>query len=394
MRQSHGGSAFVRAFIALLAVALALAACAGETVPAPDSTGPVGALYGNVRAADGGPATDAKVHMFQLTREDELRTGIAVATLGILCLAPGFCPTPVNAEVSSQGAFSFPTRVMKKTPYLTITANRWEADRDSDASVSASFRRRSAPQRAPDLTFWQPKVRLTVSGTRARVSWTALRHSPTGPRVTYSIGVVAGDDAGEPRQVGRTTRESSAYLDLRPYEDSPAEVVVVAGTEASVSGREVEYAYTSDGQDLPLTQPPPSRDRPCLVDDARSGRLVPVSGRCGLTDGDLETQVEVLASGECSADSKPCEPPTHHRVCVDLGSPRRVSLVDFRTPFALDVAGIRAELSSDGRQFTTVGVAHDDQDIFSVPVRPVRSARFACLRGAFSGSQLQEVSAW
>jgi hypothetical protein len=58
------------------------------------------------------------------------------------------------------------------------------------------------------------------------------------------------------------------------------------------------------------------------------------------------------------------------------------------------VAGIRAELSSDGRQFTTVGVAHDDQDIFSVPVRPVRSARFACLRGAFSGSQLQEVSAW
>ncbi|WP_020573666.1 hypothetical protein [Actinopolymorpha alba] len=394
-RPARGRARTVRDLVALMLAALMLAACTGETVPAPRSTGPSGALYGQVIAADGGPATDAEVRMFQMTRDDKVRTGVAVFSLGLFCLAPGFCPTPVNAKVSSQGAYSFPTRVMKETRDLTVTATEPSSDDDTSAmSTSVSFVRRSAPQRAPDLVLWQPRVEVETSGERASVSWSRLGDAPHGPRITYTVGVRRkSSGSGELQQLGAQSTRTTSSFDLRPYEDEPTELIVAAGTKASVDGEEVELAYRSAGHDLPLGTAPPSRERPCLVDDPDGG-LRPAKAPCPLTDGEFDNHAEVLAPGECSVDTRTCEATSHRRLCVDLGTPRQVSLIVFRTPFTLGSDEIRAEVSRDGRHFVTVGAGQNDQEIVPIEVKPQRTARIVCLRGSFSGNLFQELSVW
>jgi hypothetical protein len=355
-------------------------------------------VYGRVLGTDGKLITDADVSLFQLTRDDEIRTGFAlVFSLGFFCLAPGVCPTPVHAELSSDGFYAFPPKVMKKTPDLALTATRPSSDDDlSPASTSLSLPNDRDPQHAPDLAIWEPKLRVTKRGEQAVVRWPRLTGATYGRDLAYSVWVRPIDEIGATSQrvAGPTTR-TEATLDLRTYEDQPTEVVVMASTKANVKGQEVEFGYRTAGWELPLTDPPLSRDRPCAV-DAESGRLVPAKAPCPLTDGDLDLHAEVLAPGECSVDTRTCEADSHDRLCVDLGESRRISLVVLRTPFGLRAESIRVEVSADGRNFRTVGRGRD-AEVIAVPVRPARTARFVCAHdtfGGFSGHILEEVSVW
>jgi hypothetical protein len=378
-----------RGIAASITLLIALGGCAGETVPAPETTGPSGALYGRVIDTRGEVVTDADVSLFQLSSDDKVRTGFAMLSLGLFCLSPGFCPAPVNAELSSQGYYSFPERVMKETPGLALTATRpANDDQRTSASVSVALRDGRDPQRAPDLVLWEPEVQAGEQGTSAKVSWPRLSAAaPHGPDVSYSVWVRALDSSASEQRVAGPVKGTSATFDLRPYEDQPTEVTVLASTKAAVDGHEVELGYRSAGHELPLLEAPPSRDKRCLADGK------PVKAPCALTDGDLDTHSEILASGECSVDTRTCEPVTHERLCVDLGQAREVSLIVFRTPFELGAEDIRVEVSSDGRSFDTVGRGKEQQ-VVAVPVRPARSARFACVHDKFSGHQLSELSVW
>lgn len=415
MGSKRGIAAFV-----LASLVVPLGACTTVTVPAPATTGtgtvaapaartttttapvpvrtsppPAGAVYGRVLGTDGRLITDADVSLFQLTRDDEIRTGFAlVFSLGFFCLAPGVCPTPVHAELSSDGFYAFPPKVMKQTPDLALTATRPARDDDlSPASTSLSLPNGRDPQHAPDLAIWEPKLRVTKRGNQAVVRWPRLTGATHGRDLAYSVWVRPIDDFGATSQrvAGPTTR-TEATLDLRTYEDQPTEVVVLAGTKANVQGQEVEFGYRTAGHELPLSDPPPSRDRPCRV-DGESGGLVPAKAPCPLTDGELDLHAEVLAPGECSVDARTCEADSHRRLCVDLGEARSVSLVVFRTPFGLRAEDIRVEASVDGRNFDTVGRGRD-ADVIAVPLRSPRTARFVCLRDEFEGHLISELSVW
>lgn len=379
--------------LVLLSALAVVTACTGETVPAPTSTEPAGALYGHVRSADGDLVTDADVRLYQLTREDNVRTGMAVLSLGLFCLAEDFCPAPVNAELSSEGFYVFPKRVMKDSPDLTLSATRPDGDRGlSGATTSVNLRDGKDPQPAPELTLWEPELDVDQRGTRARVRWSGLSGAAHGPDLAYTSWARAlTDRAGMPQRVSAPSKGTGTTIDLRPYEDQPTELTVLAGTKASVDGQETQLAYRSPGRELPMAGAPPSRDRPCLTDN-ESGELVPTERPCVLTDGDLADHEEVLAKGECPVDERKCQPVSHQRACVDLGENGRAGLVVVRTPFPS--SDIRVELSQDGQHFDAVGAVGAEEEISAVPVRPARSAKLVCLRGDFGGSILRELSVW
>lgn len=379
----------VRLAAALSALVLALTACTGETVgPAADPT--TGALYGKVLDTNGEIVTDANVSLYQITDDEKVSQGFAVVfSLGLLCAVPGVCPAPVHAELSSKGYYSFPKDVMKQTPDLAVTASRPESEAGlSGASTSLTLPDGKDPQEAPDLLLWEPGLRIERHGSRATVRWPRLpADAVQGSDVKYTVWVRGIGSTESPEQVTDPLGATSTTVDLRTYEDQPTEVLVTASTKASVAGHEVKLGYQSAGGELPLLDAPPSRGKRCLADGK------PVKEPCALTDGDLDSHSEILAAGECSVDTQTCEPVTHERLCVDLGRTRKVSMVVFRTPFELGAEDIRVEVSSDGRTFSTVGRGREQQ-VVAVPVRPARSARFACVHDEFSGHQLSELSVW
>lgn len=414
-----------RGIAALGLLVLTLGACTGETTPAPAATDPetvlsaqparsapptrtnppapesplpTGALYGRVVGADGSVISDADVSLFQITDDEKLRTGFAMFSLGFYCLIPGWCASPVEAELTSHGYYAFPARDVKQTPDLALSVKRPARVAGlSPASTSVSLANGPDPQQAPDIAIWEPRLTIEKRGNRAVVSWPALEGAVRGPELTYSVWARPVDSmsSAESQRLAGPTSRTSIELDLRTYEDQPTEVVVMAGTKANVKGQEVEFGYRTAGWELPLSDPPVSRDRPCQV-DGEAGRLVPAKTPCPLTDGELDRHAEVLAPGECSVDTRTCEGANHDRICVDLGQSRRVSLVVVRTPFSLAAEDLRIEVSTDGRNFRRVGRGHDTE-LVAVAVRPARTARFVCAydtSGGFSGHILEEVSVW
>ncbi|GAB3427629.1 hypothetical protein [Flindersiella endophytica] len=409
---------YTRGTIVAVLLTLALAACTGERVPAPSWTDPgqaqtegaerlpnvsaspsgpppspvVGALYGKVTSTNGRAITDAEVSLFQITRDEEIRTGLAMFSLGFYCLIPGWCASPVEAELSSYGYYSFPARVMKQTPDLALSAKRpSRADELSPASTSLSLPNARDPQQAPDVAIWEPALRMEQRGDRIVVRWPRLSGAVHGPEVTYSVWVRSLQDTGaRSEQAAGPTTGTSAALDLRVYEDQPTEVVVMASSKANVRGQEVEFGYRTAGHELPPGDTPPSRGRPCVV-DGRSGTLVPAKSPCAMTDGDLDLHQEVLAPGDCSVDTKGCEPTRHERLCVDLGHVRPVRLVVLRTPFGF--TDMRLETSADGESFRTIGRSRD-ADVIDVRPRTVRNARYVCVHGSFTGHHIRELSVW
>ncbi len=391
-----------RPIAALLAVAILTGASAGCTAapiprdrpePARSAPEPVpsGALYGRILRQDGRPATRSSVEAYQLSTEDKARLGVAVLSLGFFCLVPGFCPRPVSAKVNDDGGYAFPTDKVKATPSVTVTA-RHAADPGQVAGpvVVASFDHPTGTtQRVPDLRYWEPAVTVRHTGSAATLGWTAL-----GRPARYAVWTVVG--TGSPEPTGVETDGTSATLDLRPYEDAPTAVVVVATTTDTVAGTPVTFAYHAGSVPLPSAGAPPSRGRPCRVGTANTA-LVEAAAPCPLTDGDLDTNATVPVPCPSGTAAPSCFALTPHRICVDLGPARPVSLVVYRTPFN----GTRpaVELSPDGVSFTraTMRVSTMDSDIVAVPVDPPTRAVLVCVRddgAGLAGAVLDELSAW
>ncbi|MEV0273803.1 hypothetical protein AB0H43_33945 [Hamadaea sp. NPDC050747] len=368
---------------------LLLAGCAYQDMPsAPEPTGPApepvpsGVLYGRVLRQDGRAATRSTVQAYQVSDEDTVRTGFAMFSLGLFCLVPGFCPSPVPAKVGDGGRFAFPAEKIKPVKHITVTARHAAEDGQlAGAEVAVSLEHDpGTQQRVPDLRYWEPPVRVDGSGDRVTVSWPEL---PGGAE--YALWTLA--ERGQPQPTGVTTRSTRAVLDLRPYEDQPTAVIVVASAK--------NFLYRAGSVALPAGSVPPSRGAGCLVGDAGKA-LVRAVSPCALTDGDLTTNAEVRTP--CPDAASACPQPTRHRICVDLATARSVSLVVYRTPFLSD--GTIVELSTDGKRFRSVGhtareAASDDVQV--TRISPPITARLACVRNdrfGFAGSVLDEISVW
>lgn len=387
-----------RLLLAWLAVAL-LAGCTvpgipNQPEPARSAPEPVrsGVLYGRVLRQDGRPATQSTVEAYQLSNADKARVGLAVVSLGFFCLLPGFCPSPVSATVNDDGGYAFPAAKIKNAPNITVTAKHAPGPGQSlGPEVVAGFDHPDGTQqRVPDLRYWEPKITVRHTGTNATVTWTALK-----PGADYSLWTVdTGDVAGQPQPTGIHTRGTGASVDLRPYEDKPHALIVVAQTTATAAGQTASLAYHTGSVALPAAGAPPSRGRPCLVGDPRAP-LVAAAQPCPLTDGDLDTNAAVPVP--CPSAASACPDPTRHRICVDLGRSRPVSLVVYRTPFL--TTDTTVELSVDRVTFRTVGrpPAPDGSDIQPTRVDPPVPATLICVRDdrfGFAGASLDEISAW
>lgn len=407
--RSRAPIAALRVPILELLAVLLLAGCLAPSFPSqPEPTGPApepvpsGELYGRVMRQDGRPATRSTVQIYQLSNQDKARIGVAAVSLGLFCLVPGFCPSPVSAPVNAQGAFAFPADKLKPTPHVTVTARHVPGPgQATGAVVVAQFDHAAgSQQRVPDLRYWEPTVTVGRAGVTAMVTWSALPHA-TG----YTLWTVPADGSRGPRSTGVTTTGATARLDLRPFEDEPTALIVVASVARTVDGRQTSFAYSTASTALPSAGAAPSRGRPCRVGDP-GVRLTPVTHPCPLTDGDLDVNADLpvdCASGSPAASRSPagsvpvCAPATPHRVCVDLGGPRQVSLVVYRTPFLTD--GTVVELSPDGVRFDRVGTRTGDPagDVHPVTVDPPRRASLACVRNdrfGFAGAVLDELSVW
>ncbi|WP_027345957.1 hypothetical protein [Hamadaea tsunoensis] len=385
-----------------LAVPLAAVSLTGCTAPhmptGPEPTGaapepvPSGVLYGRVLRQDGRAATRSTVTAFQLSDEDIVRTGAAVVSLGFFCLVPDFCPRSVSATVEPTGEYAFPADKMKPVPHVTVTARHAaESGQATGPAVVVSFDRAQGRQRVPDLRFWEPSITVRTTGadtsadTGAVVTWTGF---PGG--ADYALWTVTGTDSPQP--TGVTTRETSARLDLRPFEDLPTALIVVASTRSPADGEiaQGDFAYHSGSVALPSAGGPPSREHPCSLGDP-GGRLTAAAMPCPLTDGDLDTNAVVAAP--CATSS--CATVTRHRICVDLGTPRPVSLVAYRTPFLTE--GTIVELSGDGTHFHRAGNVTDSGGLHIARIAPAQTARLACVRNdrfGFAGAILNEISVW
>jgi hypothetical protein len=349
-------------------------------------------MYGRVIHQDGSAASRSTVQIYQLTNEDKARIGVAMFSLGFFCLVPGFCPRSATAKVGPQGGYAFPADSVKAAPHVSLTARHSPAPgQESGAQVVVEFELPSAsPARLPDVRYWEPTVAVHAKGSDAEVSWPAPSASPHGGQTHYALWTVSGD--GGPQPTGVETDGRTATLDLRPYEDQPAALVVIATTTVTIDGREYTFAYHAGSVPLPSAGAPPSRRRPCAVGDPGKA-LIPAATPCAATDGVLDVNAAV-------SDGSPAPSPTRHRICVDLGEPRRLSLVVFRTPFL--TTGTVVEVSPDGNAFTTAGRPPTDRAGGSRSIYPVRldsqpRVRFACVRDdrfGFAGAVLNELSAW
>ncbi|NUR71791.1 MAG: hypothetical protein HOU81_13290 [Hamadaea sp.] len=380
-----------RRLLVLLTVLL-LTGCAYQDMPTtPEPTGaapepaPSGVLYGRVLRQDGRAATRSTVEAYQVSDEDTVRTGFAMFSLGLFCLVPGFCPSPVPAKVDERGGYAFPAEKIKPVKNITVTARHApEAGQLAGPEVAVSFQHQTGTQqRVPDLRYWEPPIRVDGSGERVTVSWTGLPGD-----AEYALWTLGEKE--QPQSTGITTHETRAVLDRRPYEDRAAAVIVVATSK--------DFLYRTGSVALPVGTAPPSRNAECKVGDVGKP-LVSAVSPCALTDGDLTTNEAVRTP--CSAGSSACSQPTRHRICVDLGTPRSVSLVVYRTPFLSD--GTVVELTTDGKRFRSVGRTSAkspdgaNDDIRVTRVDPPTTARLACVRNdrfGFSGSVLDEISVW
>lgn len=385
-----------RLLLAALTVLLS-AGCVSPSMPAgPEPSGPApepvpsGVLYGRVLRPDGRPATQSTVQAYQVSGEDDLRTGIAMMSLGFFCLLPGFCPSPVSAKVDQNGRYAYPANKIKPVKRVTITARHAaDAGQVSGPEVVISFDHQDGTQqRVPDLRYWEPAVSVRQIGSQAAVSWPALASN-----ADYALWTITdGGRSGRPQPTGVATRGTSANIDLRPYEDKPTALIVVATVEKD----KATFAYHSGSVALPTAGAPPSRGLPCKIGDS-GAPLLEAAAPCPLTDGNLEDNAAVPTPCPSSTTASACPNPTRHRICVDLGSPQPVSLLVYRTPFL--ASGTIVELSSDGRHFKTVGRSadSDDSDVHLAHVAPAVVARLACVRNdrfGFGGAVLNEISVW
>lgn len=386
--------------VVALSVVLLLGGCASPSFPdVPEPAGsapepvPSGVLYGRVLRQDGRPAPRSTVQEFQLSDEDVARTGLAVMSLGLFCLVPDFCPSPVSAHVDNTGGYSYPADKIKDVPHVTVTARHTpDPGQVVGPEVAASFDHQAGiQQRVPDLRYWEPMVTVRQNGSDATVAWSALTRGGD-----YAVWTMPADGtAARPQLAAEHISGTSAHIDLRPYEDQPT-VVIVGGTVSStVDGRPVTFAYRAASVALPAVGAPPSRGRPCLIGDPGTP-LMSTAAPCPLTDGNLEVNQPVPEACP-SATSSACPTPTRHRICVDLGPGRAVSLVAYRTPFL--TTGTTVELSNDGVNYHSVGhpAGSDDGPIHVVQIGQPVTATLACLRNdrfGFAGAVLDEVSVW
>lgn len=392
----------MRGRVVLAATALLLAACttSGEPPSEPSpavavpSANPAGAVYGRLLDADGRSVPGATVTLTQPFDDNIVLLSVRLISLGVFCLIPdaGLCPTAHRAALADNGLWSVPAGDVEADKALTVSGQR-PSRSGRGASVAVSVPNRADPQRVPDLVLWEPKLTLTPVARGTRVTWPRLT-GPMGKAVRYAVYVTTGDPSfAKPVEVASGLRRTSAVVAGWVTEDQPMRVTVIASTKR---GR-AAFVHTSPSADAAGASVPVSRGRPCTSD--KGGRQMQGEGTCGLTDGDLASHVQVRLPGECDISDSACRPPTHRRICVDLGRARPVSRVVVRTPFlAVDQV---VELSRDGRSFTSEGrlgdVGADDARVFSVPVRPATRARFACIRSdayGYSGATTAEISVW
>jgi hypothetical protein len=385
----------------LLTVAL-LAGC-GPTFDAPPPTRPgaggppplpssAGALYGRVLTADGLAATRSTVNLVQIRPGDTL---FAVFSLGFGCLLPNACANRSSARVSSEGAYTFPAQAVQPDLRSVVTATLTPLDDQwTGPQTSAGLTDAADPQEVPDLVAWEPELTVAATGTDLRVRWAPLSIGGlSGPDVTYTLDAVLGETGSPLVRVAAPSRSTEAAIDARQFEDGRYHFVVSAETKVAIDGRDVEFAYRSGSHPAPAkTGAPPSRGRPCLTDDP-AGVLQTVEP-CPLTDGDLDRH-EQVSYPACTEGAPGCVQ-THQRVCIDLGTPRPVGLVVYRTPFLYDKPLV--ELSTDGRRFVAAGRpetgGRGNTEVFSVRVEPAKTAKVVCLRHQFSGAALREISVW
>ncbi|HJQ42867.1 MAG TPA: hypothetical protein VJ831_07275 [Jatrophihabitantaceae bacterium] len=376
-----------RALIAVVTVVLALSAtgCRFSKVKS-DATVTVS---GRALNPTGAPLANTTVRLFKQADLGEAIVGIVltVGTLGSVCLLPDSLPVCRQAKVATtdaQGNYRFVLKGSdtQGTIGTEATLNVVVADPKNGAngpSTTLSFTARSETVALPDARLWNATPRATSNRARIGMSWSALP-AAAGGSPSYSAQLF---DAA--RQAPMWTQSASARggeIDARVLEDVRGVAAAAAQTKpggASGAGTVRASFLSSRVTVAPTAGAPPSRHRACSAVAGTALKAVQQAS-CGATDGNLTTPSSLRSN---TAD-------VVTGVVIDLGRSRPVFFV-----VARGVAGmVIAEVSRDGRTYTTVGTGSGSTDAFAVPGS--QTARYVRVRapGGLDESLLSEVSVW
>ena len=344
-------------------------------------------ISGRALSATGQPLSGLDVHLYKEPDVGEVIVGsvLALGSLGAICLlpeAPAICDQGRTATTRGDGRFTFTVKGSDTQGLVGDAATLDVAFDDPDggnlgASTTLRFEAQTTRVRLPAVRLWS--ARLHVAARPAAppaygMSWSRL---PTadGSAASYSVQLLNPSDGLQ--WWSQPASGTRAHIDARIVEDQSADAAVTA--RARLHGTDVIYLSARRPAHA-IAGAPPSRDRPCSAVTGTKRLRTFAQTHCAVTDGDFMSPARLTA--------------TNHKVVtgavVDLGRPRRVSLVVVR-----GVAGSAVvEISTDGSNYRKVGTGSDSVLAVDVPGAPV--ARYVRIRsaGGLDESLLTEVSAW
>lgn len=326
-------------------------------------------VTGGVVDPSGAPLAGRPVHLGAGITDSDV--GLAIFTVGLSCATVGCRGKQFDTSTDGTGAYSFTLKgsdsqsTFGEAVNELVTASAAPGPHDvSGASVSARFRIQTTEVQLPVLHLVDPGLRVTRDDGGIEATWSTAAPGPY--ELTFENG-----DAGPVWRV--MTADSASTVDPRVVEDTNGRVVLGGAAQDRIEGSAVDLHWRSPGVGYAGVGAPPSRGRPCTFVDA-TGALLPASGGCSLTDGQLSRATGAPPQGAAAAD-------------VSLAQPVPATLVVVRgCASSCDVA-----VTSDGTTFTTAGTATGDDAVVALDGTPIKGVRVGL---GSSPSQLREVSVW
>lgn len=343
-------------------------------------------ITGRALSATGAPLRNVAVSLYKEPDVGEaiVGTALALGSLGGVCLFPGapaICRQGRTVTTNAAGAYRF-TIKGSDTQGLIGDASTLDvvfSDPKKTASTTLRFKAQSKRVTLPAARLWQAGLHVK-GGTRAQptftTSWSALPGA-AGSAAAYSVELLE-PDRGLTLWTQAAAQKHTAKIDARILEDRAADAAVVARADL---GRGVNGVYFGARRPVrPVAGAAPSRHAGC---SAVSGTTKPVAFKqtvCVATDGDFASPARLTASSGKVVSG----------VVIDLGRPRRVSLIVGR-----GLGGsVVVEVSTNGKTYRQVSSVSGSGLAVDPPGRPV--ARYVRVRspGGLDESLLTEVSVW
>lgn len=368
--------------VSALVAALSLAAtgCSFSTVDPSQSV----RVSGHALDASGRPLVDARVLLVKQADIGEVVFGsiLTIGSLSTTCLlpdAPAICRKARTTTTDSEGRYEFDLKGADTQGTLGTESTLNVVFSGGRSSTTVSFAAKDAAVSLPDARLWNARAKASQGSGGIRLTWSPVP-SDAGRATTYSAQLF--EARGQAPLWTQNASGTSATVDPRILEDRPG--AVAAGATAELAGGSgsgtVRASYQSNRVAVrPTAGTPPSRGHRCAPVTGTAPVRNGVFTRCGATDGDLDSPARLHSKAG-----------TVTGVLVDLGRPRRISLV-----VARGFAGqLLVETSTDGRTFQTVATSSGSAVALAVPGSP--TVRFVRLRSpsGLDESLGTEISVW